>query len=265
LFQAISFHYYSFAGDGISKGSATEFSDAQYYTTINRAAQIDRVISGHSAVMDAYDPGRRIGLVCDEWGTWWDVEPGTNPGFLHQQNTMRDALVASVHFDIFHAHADRLRMANIAQTVNVLQAMILTDHDGGLAPTPTYHVFEMNKGHHDARRVPLHVVDKPEPQVFDGETLDTITASASTKDGRALISISNLDLDNDTVLTIDIRGRGVENVTGRLLTADKPHSHNTTLDARVVEPTALETACSDGALTALLPRHSFATLELALA
>ena len=100
--------------------------------------------------MDAYDPERKVGLVLDEWGTWWDVEPGTNPGFLYQQNTMRDALVASLHFDVFHRHADRLVMANIAQTVNVLQAMLLTDDDGGLVLTPTYHVFEMNKGHQDA-------------------------------------------------------------------------------------------------------------------
>ncbi len=106
----------------------------------------------------------------DEWGTWWDVEQGTNPGFLYQQNALRDALVASLHFDVFHRHAERLVMANIAQTVNVLQAMLLTD-DTGLVLTPTYHVFEMNKGHHDATAVPVHVVDRQAPYALDGKQL----------------------------------------------------------------------------------------------
>src|SRR5919107_93542 len=160
-----------------------------------KSADIDRVIAAHSAVMDAYDPLRHVGLVCDEWGTWWEAEPGTNPRFLHQQNTLRDALVASVHFDIFHKHAARLRMANIAQTVNVLQAMILTEEDGdGLVLTPTYHVFEMNKGHQDATSVPAHLVEKPDVVMVDGDRFDPLSVSASTKDGKALISMSNLAL-----------------------------------------------------------------------
>ena len=106
--------------------------------------------------MDSYDPERRVGLVVDEWGTWYDVEPGTNPGFLYQQNTLRDALVAGLHFNIFHRHAAAVVMANIAQTVNVLQAVILTDGEQMML-TPTYHVFEMNKGHHDAAGLPVHL------------------------------------------------------------------------------------------------------------
>src|SRR5690625_3996449 len=139
------------SGPWADKGSATEFSEEEWYRTLSRAAFAEELVARHSTVMDRYDPHRKVGLVFDEWGTWWNVEPGTNPGFLYQQNTVRDALVASIHFDGFHRHADRLLMANIAQTVNVLQAMILTDPDSGaLVLTPTYHVFAMNAGHQDA-------------------------------------------------------------------------------------------------------------------
>ncbi|WP_432499337.1 alpha-N-arabinofuranosidase, partial [Kineococcus gypseus] len=145
-YQAISFHHYTVVGtDWEHKGSATDFDTDGYYATMLEARKIEAILAGHAAVMDAYDPQGHVGLVLDEWGTWFDVEPGTNPGFLFQQNTVRDALVAAVHFDAFHAHADRLVMANIAQTVNVLQAMLLTDGQA-LVLTPSYHVFEMNKG-----------------------------------------------------------------------------------------------------------------------
>src|SRR5690606_13664323 len=207
VFQGISFHYYTFAGDGIGKSSATDFTDEQYYRTMVKAADIDRVIAAHTPDMDAYDPLRQVGLVCDEWGTWWQAEPGTNPRFLHQQNTLRDALVASLHFDIFHKHAARLRMANIAQTVNVLQAMVLTDDDGGLVLTPTYHVFEMNKGHQDATSVPVHLVEAPEAVEVGDDRLAPLSISASTKDGRALVSMSNLALDREATVRLDLRGR----------------------------------------------------------
>jgi alpha-L-arabinofuranosidase len=230
-----------------------------------KAVDIDRVIAGHTAVMDAYDPKRRIGLVCDEWGTWWKTEPGTNPRFLHQQNTLRDALVAGVHFDIFHKHAARLHMANIAQTVNVLQSMILTDDDGGMVLTPTYHVFEMNKGHHDALQLPVHLIERPDTYDMDGAQLDLISISASTKDGSALISASNLALDSDTTLTLDLRGQTVTGHQARVLTADNPQSHNTTGDPHSVAPTDLDLTIAGGVLTVTLPRHSFSTIHLDLA
>ncbi len=159
-FQAISLHHYSFAQPPEwaftdlpgAKGSATQFSIEEYYQTVMNAQRMDELITRHSTIMDCYDPSRRIGLVVDEWGTWFDVEPGTNPGFLFQQNTLRDALVAGLHFDIFHRHAQRLVMANLAQTVNVLQSVLHTD-GAQLILTPTYHVFEMNKRHHDATRL----------------------------------------------------------------------------------------------------------------
>ena len=126
-FQAVSLHYYTMTGPWQDKGAATVFTDDEYDRTIAAAHHVEELLTRHSTVMDRFDPYKKVGLVLDEWGTWWNAEPGTNPGFLYQQNTLRDALVAAVHFDAFHRHADRLVMANIAQTVNVLQAMILTE------------------------------------------------------------------------------------------------------------------------------------------
>jgi alpha-N-arabinofuranosidase len=270
IFQAISFHYYTVAGTWENKGSATEFGIDDYYRTLSKAQGIERVIRAHSALMDAYDPERKIGLVLDEWGTWWDVEPGTNPGFLYQQNAMRDALVASVHFDVFHRHAERLVMANIAQTVNVLQAMVLTDDEDRLVLTPTYHVFEMNKGHQDAVSVPVHRVEAAAAVPVGDQELDPLSVSASTKDGRALVSLSNLALDTDTTVRLDLRGRAITAARARILTADKPQSHNTPTAPDAVAPADFAVTTRPGAhgsteLTAVLPPHSFATVELDLA
>lgn len=263
VYQAISFHYYTHSGEGINAASATDFTPAQYYKTVAHALDIDRVIRVHSAVMDSHDPGRRIGLVCDEWGTWWSVEPGTNPGFLYQQNTMRDAIVAGLHFDIFHSHAERLRMANIAQTVNVLQAMILTTDDGGLVLTPTYHVFEMNAGHQDANRLPVHILDAPSVTSGDAE-VPGLSMSASVRDGKALISLTHTRLEGPLGVAIDLRGREASVKRARVLKAPTVRDTNDHESPHRVEPQALKTTLKDGVLRVLLPRHSFATIELEL-
>ncbi len=141
-----------------------EFTEARWHLTLRRALDIEEMIARHSAIMDRYDPTRRVGLVVDEWGAWYDPEPGTNPGFHYQQNTLRDALVAALHFHIFHRHAGRVTMANIAQTVNVLQAMILTD-GAKMIVTPTYRVFEMYRVHQGATALPV-VVQSPDYAVL---------------------------------------------------------------------------------------------------
>ena len=264
LFQGVSVHYYTVPGTWLHKGSATNFDVDDYYRTMIKAQDIDRVLTGHSTVMDAYDPQRKLGLVLDEWGTWWDVEPGTNPGFLYQQNALRDALVASLHFDVFHRHAERLVMANIAQTVNVLQAMLLTD-DTGLVLTPTYHVFEMNKGHHDATSVPVHLVDRPTPYQLDDQQLELLSASASVKADKALVSLTNLDPTAAADVVLDLRGATIRGHRGRLLTAPELQAHNSSADPQSVVPTALtELAVNDRGLRLTLPPHSFATVELDL-
>lgn len=263
VFQAISFHYYSHSGEGINTVSATDFTDEQYARTVAKALDIDRVIRVHSAVMDAHDPERRIGLICDEWGTWWSVEPGTNPGFLYQQNTMRDAIVAGLHLDIFHRHAERLRMANIAQTVNVLQAMVLTTDDGQLVLTPTYHVFAMNAGHQDATRLATSVLAAP-TLAADGADLPALSVSASTREGSALVSLTHAGLDGDLEVAIDLRGREASVRRARVLASDDVRDVNDFDAPERVAPRDLEASVEEGVLRVTLPPHSFATVELEL-
>ncbi|MDT0345055.1 alpha-N-arabinofuranosidase [Streptomyces litchfieldiae] len=265
FFQGVSFHYYTIAGTWEDKGSATEFSTEDYYRTLVSAQRVDRLISGHSAVMDCYDPEKKVGLVLDEWGTWWNVEPGTNPGFLHQQNALRDALVASLHFDIFHKHADRLFMANIAQTVNVLQAMVLTDEQERLILTPTYHVFEMNKRHQDAASLAVHLRAEGARRTVGDTELRTLSASASVRDDTVLISLTNLDAEDPATLTLDLRGRSIGEPTARVLTADRTNAHNTGDAPDTVAPrpfTGVEPVANG--LRVSLPPHSFVTIEAPL-
>jgi alpha-L-arabinofuranosidase len=246
VFQAVSAHYYTFSGTWENKGDATSFDVDDYYRTMAAARRIDRILAGHSAVMDCYDPEAAIGLVLDEWGTWWDGDNGT----LYQQNTLRDALAASVHLDIFHSHARRLVMANLAQTVNVLQSVLLTDGDT-LILTPTYHVFAMNAGHQDATSLPVHLRGAG----------DALSASASVKDGAALISLTNTSADQPASVTLDLRGGSVGAVSAQVLTAEHLQDHNTATAPATVAPRAL--AIGPGpALT--IPPHAFVTVQVPL-
>ena len=264
--QAISLHHYTMSGSWEDKGSATGFTEDEWYVTLARAARTEELVARHSTVMDHYDPHKEVGLVVDEWGTWWNVEEGTNPGFLYQQNTVRDALVASLHFDGFHRHAERVLMANIAQTVNVLQAMILTDPDtGALVLTPTYHVFAMNSGHQDAAALDAHVLLPEEPAEIDGRKLPMISASASTTGGTALVSLSNLDAGSARTLVLDLRGRSVTGYSAQVLTGASTAAHNTPEQPEAVAPVALEDVREhERGLEIDLPAHSFATVQLQL-
>jgi alpha-N-arabinofuranosidase len=260
-YQGISLHYYTMSGHWDSKGSATEFSEEQYWKTVKAACHIETLLTAHSTMMDVYDPHKAVGLVLDEWGTWWDVEPGTNPGFLYQQNTIRDALVAAIHFDSFHRHADRLVMANIAQTVNVLQAMLLTDPESGaLIKTPTFHVFAMNAGHQDATVLHTHL-DSDGSHKLEGEQVPTFTASASTKEGQVLISMANLELEDESEVVLDLRGGVLEHVEALVLSGDKVSAFNAPAHPDAVTPHSLEVEECEGQLVLRLPAHSFATVR----
>lgn len=267
--QAISLHHYTMTGPWEHKGSATDFTEDEWYVALARASRTEELIARHATIMDQHDPGKRIGLVLDEWGTWWDVEPGTNPGFLYQQNTVRDALVAAVHFDGFHRHADRLVMANIAQTVNVLQAMIPTDPEtGALVLTPTYHVFAMNAGHQDAAALATHVSLPEAPRQADGRALPLVSASASLRDaeGAALVSLSNLDAAEPRTLVLDLRGREVTGHEATVLTGEGTAAHNTPEAPEAVAPRPLtEVRPHEKGLELTLPPHSVATVRLTLA
>jgi alpha-N-arabinofuranosidase len=211
--------------------------------------------------MDRYDPRKRVALVVGEWGMWHDAEPGTNPGFLYQQNSLRDALVAAVTLDVFNRHADRVRMANIAQFVNVLQSMILTKGDS-MALTPTYHVFEMYTVHQDAVRLPLTL--DPGTYELEGQSVPAISASASRDgQGRVHVTLTNIDPNGARTIDADIRGVRVTQVTGRILTAPAMNSYNDFAHPDVVRPVEFRGATvSGGTLHVVLPPHSVVVLAL---
>ncbi|WP_127550145.1 alpha-N-arabinofuranosidase [Actinoplanes sp. OR16] len=267
MYHALSLHHYTITGPSWDeKGSATDFGTGEFYATMVAAARIEELIAGHAAVMDCYDPGKSVGLVLDEWGTWFDVEPGTNPGFLYQQNTLRDALVASVHFDVFHRYADRLVMANIAQTVNVLQAMVLTDPDSdAMVLTPTYHVFAMNRGHQDATSLRVDPRTAPPSRPVGDTTLTTVSMSASRKDGRLLVSLSNLDAEAAADVAIDLRGGTAGQPEALILTAGAPQDHNTPQAPSAVAPRPYDgVSLTGGTLRVHLPAHAFVTVSAGL-
>jgi alpha-N-arabinofuranosidase len=260
MIDGLDLHYYTVVGDWSHKGSATQFDEGQWFTALKKAEHIDELITRHSAIMDQYDPQKRVALIVGEWGMWHDVEPGTNPGFLYQQNTLRDALVASVSLDIFNHHADRVRGANIAQMVNVLQSMILTKGDQ-MVLTPTYYVFDFYTVHHDALELPISL-DAGE-YTYQGDSIPAVSASASKKDGVIHITMSNLDPDHARTVQASIRGQKVSRVSGRILTAATMNAHNTFEQPNAIHPETFDGARISGdQLTVQLPAKSLVVLEL---
>lgn len=199
--DGLSLHYYTLPNENWEeKGSATQFEKEDYYRTLKKTYYMEELIQRHGGIMDSYDPKKRVGLMIDEWGTWYDVEPGTNPGFLYQQNTMRDAMVAAINLNIFNRHCDRVKMANIAQMVNVLQAMILTEGDQ-MVLTPTYYVFDLYQCHQGAELLESSI-DCKEIETEKG-TIPEITQSASiNKNGLVHLTAANLSADQSSRLKI---------------------------------------------------------------
>jgi alpha-N-arabinofuranosidase len=235
-FDGLTLHHYAWEPLWEQKGQATGFDHTSWYRLLASAQRMDELITRHSSIMDQYDPEKRVALIVDEWGAWYKVETGTNPGFLYQQNTIRDALVAGVTLNIFHNHADRVRMANLAQMVNVLQAVVLTDKDRMLL-TPTYHVLRMYQGHQGARVLDLEV-GSSEPLSGDF-SLPRFSVSASQDSaGVVRISVCHLDPDQAASLTVDLppeaQGKTIE---AEVLTAPLMDSHNTFERPHEVEPT----------------------------
>ena len=219
--DGLSLHYYTLpTGNWQNKGSSTQYTTEVYYDTLRRSLHMEELVTAHSAIMDKYDPEKRIGLIVDEWGTWYDVEPGTNPGFLYQQSTMRDAMVAGLNLNIFNKHADRVQMANIAQTVNVLQSVILTDGDR-MVLTPTYHVFDLYKVHQGAQLVASTVAA---PEVSG---IPAVHESASIKeDGTLSFTICNFDAENAQQMRTVLSGTKAALVSAQILYADDIHACN---------------------------------------
>jgi alpha-L-arabinofuranosidase len=259
--DGLSLHYYTIPrGDWSSKGSATDFTRDEYLGTLGNTLRMDELVTKHAAIMDRYDPGKRVGLAVDEWGVWTDVEPGTNPGFLYQQNSLRDAVLAALNLHIFQAHADRVRIANIAQMINVLQAMILTDREK-IVLTPTYHVFEMLKVHQGATSLPIELATPDVPQAR--QRVPMVSASASRDaGGRIHLSLVNTNPDGPVTVACTLAGSAATAARGRILTAPAMTAHNTFASPHTVEPRPFSAAPGEGGrLSVELPPMSVAILE----
>ena len=233
--QGFSLHFYTLPTNNWNrKGSAVRFGEEEWHSTLVRTIRMDELIQKHSAIMNKYDPQKRVGLIVDEWGTWYDPEPGQSLGILYQQNSIRDAVVAGINLNIFNQHSDRVQMANIAQTINVLQAVILTDKEKMIV-TPTYHVFEMYKVHQNATLIPVEVTS-PEYKLGPASIPSLHVSASRDRSGKVNISIVNLDPNRSAQVSMSIRGATVANVTGRILTAPAMNTTNTFDKPDAVKP-----------------------------
>ena len=241
--NGLSLHYYTHPGGWSNKGSATVFDEEEYYKTLNKTLFMETLINNHGAIMDEFDPEKKIGMIVDEWGTWYDVEPGTNPGFLYQQNTMRDALVAGINLNIFNKHCDRVKMANIAQMVNVLQAVILTEGEK-MVLTPTYHVFNMYKYHQDAELLDSYIETE---EIGKGEwKVPNLHESVSMgKDGKIHVTINNLSVTESYDIDAVFTETAIKAVEATILT-NEMHAHNTFDNPDVVRPEKFDGVSVEG-------------------
>jgi len=259
---AISFHYYTIPGEHWrSKGPATGFGEDQWISTLAHTLKMDDYIAQNTAVMDKYDPAKKIAFAVDEWGTWYDAESGREPGFLYQQNTLRDAVVAALNFSVFAHHADRVRLANIAQMVNVLQAMILTK-GSQMILTPTYHVFKMFEPFQDATALPAELT-APRYTLGDASVPAVSLAAARTAGGTIAVALVNLDPTAATEISVAIAGASPAHVSGTLLTAAAMDARNTFEAPSAVHPVAFTAASIKGGTLALtLPAKSVVVVTL---
>ena len=270
--DGLSLHYYTVTGWSGSKGSATDFSTDDYYWTLGKCREIEDVIKRHIAIMDKYDPQKRVGLIVDEWGTWWDEEPGTIKGHLYQQNCMRDAFVAALSLNVFHRHAERVKMTNIAQIVNVLQSMILTDTKGTghMVLTPTYHVFNMYKDFQEATYLPMDVkcdsMDvRGDDHARDGRKIPLVSTSAAKKaDGTIVVALANVSLDKAQQVEFNLDGAAApKTVTGQILSCNKVSDYNDFAHPDVVKPAVFKDAkVKKNTLKVKIPAKSIVVLKI---
>lgn len=278
--DAIALHYYTRLGDPVitteipdgnrrylrdesrSRLSATIFDEKEWHGIMKSAIYMDEMLYKNEAIMDKYDPDKRVAMIVDEWGTWFDCEPGTNPGFLYQQNTLRDAVSAATSLNIFNNHSERVHMTNIAQTINVLQAMILTEGEKMIL-TPTYHVFEMYKVHHDAMLLDFALLS--EDYELDGEGLKQINASVSkAADGSISMTICNIDHEKDADVYCYIEDFGAfDQIEGRILTADTMNAMNTFDNPDNLKPVEYKSySFKDNKLSLNIPSKSVVLLTI---
>lgn len=258
--DGLSLHYYTVPNTWQDKGSATEFDTVDYYKTLNKTLHMEELVTKHSAIMDKYDPDKRVGLLVDEWGSWYNVEAGTNPGFLYQQNTIRDALIAGINLNVFNKHSDRIHMANIAQLVNVLQSVILTEGEEMLL-TPTYHVFDMYSVHQEGTLLESYIESK---QVgIDEWQVSDLTESASIDgDGKVHVTICNLDAVESKNIEGELIGFIPQMAEGKIVTGEIKE-HNTFEAPNTVTSKELKVTVTDNGFSVVIPPSSVARITLA--
>ena len=257
--DALTLHYYTIPGDWTKKGSATGFNAQEWAKTLKGAIGIEGRIDAVSRLMDKHDPKKRIALFVDEWGTWYDAEPGTNPGFLQQQNSLRDALVAALSFNAFHRHTDRVKMANIAQMVNVLQALALTDGPR-VVLTPTYHTFDLYKPFRNA--VPLNAaLQTPRWQEADVDLPSVDASVARAADGSTVLALVNLDPQRSARVQTNLTGIA----RGRVLTAAAMDAHNTFAQPNALVPAPYTAGSQGSPLTLDVPPKAVVVATLGAA
>lgn len=254
--KAISLHYYTIpSGDFFNKGSATDFTDEVYYQTIKNAMHIGTLIEKHNNIMKQHSDNMK--LIVDEWGCWFDVQEGTNPGFLFQQNTMRDAIVAAVSLNIFNEHSDVVAMANLAQAVNVLQALLLTEGEK-LVKTPTYHVFNMYKTHQDAELLYSYCENEEA-----GGKIPAVTKSASIdKDGHVTLTFSNASLEEDFEIECELVGNSFTKAEAQVLTYGDVHAYNDFEDGERIVPAEHKAEITEKGVKFALPKLSVVSVRL---
>lgn len=242
--DALSLHYYTVPGpDWFNKGKATEFTTNEYFETVRKTLFLGEIMDNNISILkQASKPEHQLKLIVDEWGNWFAVEPETNPGFLYQQNTIRDGIIAALNLNMFQDRCDTVVMANIAQMINVLQAMILTEGPK-MVLTPTYHVYDLYKDHMDARQVESYAETE---DLVDGENvIPSLSVSSSEKDGKLTITVVNVDPAKEAEIDIILGGVKVSDASARTLAGDI-HDHNTFDDPEKVTLKALDVTVTDG-------------------
>lgn len=257
----ISLHYYTVANNWSHKGSATKFGEDEYFRAVKKSMYMDELIQKHSAIMDKYDPEKKLSLCVDEWGIWTDVEPGTNPAFLYQQNSMRDAIIAATTLNIFNNHADRVRLACLAQTVNVLQSLILTNKEKMLL-TPTYYVFYLYKVHQDATQLAIHFTSPD--YVYNNDKIPAVNGSASKdKNGAVHISLVNTDPHRSISINTSLENMLYKNIDGRILSSANFSDVNSFEKPELIKPASFNGFKKEGdILSIVLPPLSIVVLEI---
>src|ERR1044072_5996940 len=257
--QGLSLHNYTVVRWD-NKLASVGFGETEYAQILKSTLGMEGLVSKHSAIMDKYDPQKKIALVVDEWGAWYAPLPGSNPGFLVQQNSLRDAILAALNLNIFARHADRVRMTNIAQMINVLQAMILTDKEK-MVLTPTYYVYKMYVPFQDATSVPVTL--NAGTYTHGNITLPRVDAiGAKDKAGKLWLEITNVDPNQPVEIEVSVAGIAAKSAAGETLTAPRVDSV-TSFDApNTVAPKLISAKVQGGRLSLRLEPKSVTVISV---